>query len=183
MLRLKLEGLESFGEKPMASLNDRAGAQRSMQPASRLSPLQRAYLMGFRRARILARRDVNAFAHQFEALNDEVYTDLLGARREMARLRAIDHAVEAERDDTLRLNESDQGWRPVASSTDLKTAALVIASSTLSLISGLTRKLRTWRQRERERAELARMSQDELHDIGVSSSEHWAEISKPFWRK
>jgi uncharacterized protein YjiS (DUF1127 family) len=60
---------------------------------------------------------------------------------------------------------------------------LLIAQSALSLTSRLTGKLRTWRQRERERAELARMSQTELHDIGVSSSDHWMEISKPFWRK
>jgi uncharacterized protein YjiS (DUF1127 family) len=71
----------------------------------------------------------------------------------------------------------------VAFSTDFNRAVLLIASSTLSLISRLTGHLRTWRQREQERTELARMSQAELHDIGVSSSERWAEISKPFWRK
>jgi uncharacterized protein YjiS (DUF1127 family) len=67
--------------------------------------------------------------------------------------------------------------------TDVKNAVLLIAQSTLSLISRLTGKLRTWRRRERERAELARMSQAELHDIGFSSADCWEEISKPFWRK
>jgi uncharacterized protein YjiS (DUF1127 family) len=43
--------------------------------------------------------------------------------------------------------------------------------------------LRTLRQRERDREELARMSRYELHDMRVSSSERWAEISKPFWRE
>jgi uncharacterized protein YjiS (DUF1127 family) len=42
--------------------------------------------------------------------------------------------------------------------------------------------LLVWRRRERERGELARMSEMELHDIGVTSAERWAEINKPFWR-
>jgi uncharacterized protein YjiS (DUF1127 family) len=41
---------------------------------------------------------------------------------------------------------------------------------------------REWRQRDRDRAELARLSEGELHDIGVTSAERWAEINKPFWR-
>jgi uncharacterized protein YjiS (DUF1127 family) len=167
----------------MASLNNRASVKRSMRAPRGLSPLQRAYLMGLRRARIQARYDVTAFAGQFEAANDQVHAELRGVRREMARLRAIDHALEAERGDTLPLSESAQGSRSVALSAKVKSAPLLIASSTLSPVSRLMGKLRAWRQRERERAELGRMSQAELHDIGVSSSEHWAEISKPFWRK
>lgn len=42
--------------------------------------------------------------------------------------------------------------------------------------------LEEWRRRDRDRAELARLSEAELHDIGVTSAERWAEISKPFWR-
>src|SRR5579863_10051243 len=42
--------------------------------------------------------------------------------------------------------------------------------------------LQVWRRRERERGELARMSEAELHDIGISSAERWAEINKPCWR-
>jgi len=42
--------------------------------------------------------------------------------------------------------------------------------------------LQSWRRRARERGELARMSDGELHDIGVSSAERWAEINKPCWR-
>jgi uncharacterized protein YjiS (DUF1127 family) len=40
----------------------------------------------------------------------------------------------------------------------------------------------SWRRRARERDELARMSDGELHDIGVTSAERWAEIKKPCWR-
>jgi uncharacterized protein YjiS (DUF1127 family) len=42
--------------------------------------------------------------------------------------------------------------------------------------------LQSWRRRARERGELARMSDGELHDIGVSSAERWSEINKPCWR-
>jgi len=166
----------------MASFSDRRAIKRSTRSASRFSPLQRAYLIGFRRARILARRDTTAVSDQFGTANDEVHAKLRGVRREMARLRAIDYALEAELDDTLWLNERAQDSRPVAFSTGLKSAA-VIALPTMSLISRLTGTLRTWRRRVEERAELARMSQAELHDIGVSSADQWVEISKPFWRK
>jgi uncharacterized protein YjiS (DUF1127 family) len=42
--------------------------------------------------------------------------------------------------------------------------------------------MHVWRRRDRERAELARMSEAELHDIGVTSAERWAEVHKPRWR-
>ena len=42
--------------------------------------------------------------------------------------------------------------------------------------------LQSWRRRSRERDELARMSDGELHDIGLTSAERWSEISKPCWR-
>ena len=42
--------------------------------------------------------------------------------------------------------------------------------------------LRLWRRRARERAELARFSERELHDIGLSSADALQEISKPVWR-
>jgi uncharacterized protein YjiS (DUF1127 family) len=61
--------------------------------------------------------------------------------------------------------------------------ALAGAPSKLSLVSRLTGEFRTWRRRARERTELARMSDSELHDIGVTSADRWAEINKPFWRK
>ena len=160
----------------MASFNGREGVKRSTPSASRLSPLQRAYLMGFRRARILARRDVNGFVYQFEAVNDEVR----GVRRELARLREIDHAPDVEHGDTLWLSKSTQGSRPVASSTDLESAALVAPHPSISRLTGM---LRTWRRRVRERAELAQMSQAELRDAGISSVDRTWEISKPFWRR
>jgi uncharacterized protein YjiS (DUF1127 family) len=89
----------------------------------------------------------------------------------------------ASSNDHADVGESAQGSRPVAFLTDIKRVALLIASSTLTLISRLTGILRTWRRRALERAELAQMSQGELHDIGVSSADHWTETHKPFSRK
>ncbi|MCW5745089.1 MAG: DUF1127 domain-containing protein [Alphaproteobacteria bacterium] len=48
--------------------------------------------------------------------------------------------------------------------------------------AGLFATLRLWRSRARERAELARFSERELHDIGISHSDALQEINKPFWR-
>jgi uncharacterized protein YjiS (DUF1127 family) len=161
----------------MAGLNDNAGATRSMRSASRLSPLQRAYLMGFRRARIYARRDADALTDPFEAVGAE----LRGVRRELARLRAIDHALEAQRDNMLRLGESAQSSGPVAFSTDFKSEAPT-APATASLISRVTGRLRTWRRRVQEREEPAQMSQAELRDMGISWVDRLWEIGRPFWR-
>ena len=49
-------------------------------------------------------------------------------------------------------------------------------------IAHLREALQVWRRRDRERSELARMTESELHDIGVTSAERWAEINKPCWR-
>jgi uncharacterized protein YjiS (DUF1127 family) len=79
--------------------------------------------------------------------------------------------------------ESIHGSRPFAFSIDAKRTPLPIARFTLSLVSRLTGAFRALRQWERDKVELAKMSHYELHDIRVSSSDRWAEISKPFWRK
>lgn len=42
--------------------------------------------------------------------------------------------------------------------------------------------MRLWRRRDRERRVLALMPEAELHDIGVTPAERWAEINKPRWR-
>lgn len=40
----------------------------------------------------------------------------------------------------------------------------------------------TWRDRHRERQQLAAMGERELRDIGLAASDIRSEISKPFWR-
>ncbi len=41
---------------------------------------------------------------------------------------------------------------------------------------------RRWRDRARQRAELARMSDHEFRDMGINRAQVWQEVSKPFWR-
>jgi uncharacterized protein YjiS (DUF1127 family) len=48
--------------------------------------------------------------------------------------------------------------------------------------SGLLEKLRLWRRRARERTELSRFTERELHDIGISPTDALREINKPVWR-
>ena len=55
----------------------------------------------------------------------------------------------------------------------------------LSLRQALSRTLamlREWRRRSRDRAELARLDERMLRDIGISRGDVWREINKPFWR-
>jgi uncharacterized protein YjiS (DUF1127 family) len=59
-------------------------------------------------------------------------------------------------------------------------SASVLEASFLPLVRWRS-ELTLWRRRSRERAELARMSEAELHDIGITSADRWAEINKPFW--
>jgi uncharacterized protein YjiS (DUF1127 family) len=42
--------------------------------------------------------------------------------------------------------------------------------------------LRVWGRRVRERRALARLSAYDLHDIGLSQSDVYSELAKPFWR-
>jgi len=42
--------------------------------------------------------------------------------------------------------------------------------------------LQQWARRRRGRAELARLDDRMLRDIGVTPGDAWREINKPFWR-
>ena len=42
--------------------------------------------------------------------------------------------------------------------------------------------LHVWRERQRQRRELAQWSNRELHDVGLSWSDVASEAEKPFWR-
>jgi uncharacterized protein YjiS (DUF1127 family) len=42
--------------------------------------------------------------------------------------------------------------------------------------------MQKWQQRSRERAELRRLDDRMLRDIGVTRGDVWHEINKPFWR-
>jgi uncharacterized protein YjiS (DUF1127 family) len=51
-----------------------------------------------------------------------------------------------------------------------------------SILSQVAETVRVWRQRYRDRRELAKWSNRELHDIGISWSDVAYEAEKPFWR-
>ena len=56
-------------------------------------------------------------------------------------------------------------------------------SSTIFKHLELTKnKLHTWRERSRQRKELAQLSPYMLKDIGVSRSDAINEVQKPFWK-
>ena len=42
--------------------------------------------------------------------------------------------------------------------------------------------MRTWRERHRQRRELANWNERDLHDVGLSWSDVAFEAEKPFWR-
>ena len=50
------------------------------------------------------------------------------------------------------------------------------------IVRRLVAQLRLWRRRARERSQLARLSERDLHDIGMSRGTVYAELQKPFWR-
>jgi len=70
----------------------------------RLSLMQRGYMMGLRRARAQAQREMNEMADEFEGALAEIHAEMRGVRDELARLRTLDDAILAERDPTMRLN-------------------------------------------------------------------------------
>jgi uncharacterized protein YjiS (DUF1127 family) len=50
------------------------------------------------------------------------------------------------------------------------------------LFARLGETLHTWRERQQQRRELARWSERDLHDVGLSRSDIVFEAEKPFWR-
>jgi len=50
------------------------------------------------------------------------------------------------------------------------------------LIAGLRATLAEWRRRRLARAELARMSDRDLRDLGITRAEAEREAAMPFWR-
>jgi uncharacterized protein YjiS (DUF1127 family) len=49
-------------------------------------------------------------------------------------------------------------------------------------LSQLGETLHVWRERERQRRELAKWTERDLHDVGLSWSDVIRETEKPFWR-
>lgn len=62
----------------------------------KLSPVQRAYLLGARRARAKAQQQRDELAERFGDTLDEIRAEMRGVRNELARLRTLDDAMPAE---------------------------------------------------------------------------------------
>jgi uncharacterized protein YjiS (DUF1127 family) len=67
-------------------------------------------------------------------------------------------------------------------STHLISADIRGLVSLYEVWASVRKTLHLWRQRYRDRRELARWTERELHDIGVSPSDIAHELEKPFWR-
>jgi uncharacterized protein YjiS (DUF1127 family) len=50
------------------------------------------------------------------------------------------------------------------------------------LFAQISEKVHVWRERRRQRRELAQWTDRELHDVGLSWSDVAEEAEKPFWR-
>jgi len=53
----------------------------------------------------------------------------------------------------------------------------------LSILDSMLTLVLTWRERSRDRRELARLSERELNDVGLCRADVADEIDRPFWRK
>jgi uncharacterized protein YjiS (DUF1127 family) len=71
--------------------------------------------------------------------------------------------------------------RPLTNSHPLPSLSTLRVAA-LSLIQGAGDLAATWRRRARERTQLARLSDHDLHDIGLNRVDVYRETSKPFWR-
>jgi len=58
----------------------------------------------------------------------------------------------------------------------------VAGPSLRQVLSWVRKMLQQWGRRRRERAELARLDDRMLRDIGITRGDVWREINKPFWR-
>jgi uncharacterized protein YjiS (DUF1127 family) len=77
-------------------------------------------------------------------------------------------------------NPTIEGGIPMATATARAAFHAPHALPRIAATVGDTLKL--WRRRMRERAELARWNDRDMHDAGVSRATVQVEMGKPFWR-
>ena len=70
----------------------------------RASLLRRGYVLGYRRAYAKARKDLHSLAANFDAEIASLRNDFAKVVRDVARFRAIERALDAERDFDARLH-------------------------------------------------------------------------------
>ena len=66
--------------------------------------------------------------------------------------------------------------------TDYHPSSRAVDAKNGSLLERAAATLRLWRKRVREKRALERLDERDLHDIGVSYSDVYAELRRPFWR-
>ena len=71
---------------------------------------------------------------------------------------------------------------PIRCTTPQDVRRRVAGPSLRHVLSLVRYTLQQWGRRRRERAELARLDDRMLRDIGITRGDVWQEISKPFWR-
>ena len=88
--------------------------------------------------------------------------------------------------------EAQDRARIARMNSPLPTEIAMVAISELGLperhragyfLARLWMTLHHWRRRARQRAQLAQMTECELHDLGLSFGSIYAELRKPFWRE
>ena len=62
------------------------------------------------------------------------------------------------------------------------TAHRARSRTTAGTLTQLVERYYTWRERARSRRDLMRLSEHQLHDIGLSRHDAETEWQKPFWR-
>ncbi|HEX5230611.1 MAG TPA: DUF1127 domain-containing protein [Bradyrhizobium sp.] len=50
------------------------------------------------------------------------------------------------------------------------------------ILAQLSETFHVWRERQRQRRELAQWTERDMHDVGISWSDIAHEVEKPFWR-
>jgi uncharacterized protein YjiS (DUF1127 family) len=50
------------------------------------------------------------------------------------------------------------------------------------ILAQLSDTVHVWRERQRQRRELAQWTERDMHDVGISWSDIAHEVEKPFWR-
>lgn len=50
------------------------------------------------------------------------------------------------------------------------------------ILAQLSNTVHVWRERQRQRRELAQWTERDMHDVGISWSDIAHEVEKPFWR-
>ena len=70
-----------------------------------------------------------------------------------------------------------------ATGRNIRIGRRALGRSVREALSWVMATLHAWSRRRRDRAELARLDERMLRDIGLTHGDVWREINKPFWRQ